>query len=214
MGIPACSQYADAANRIRGALAAEEAVGNLRRYLTRPGGAEFDKLADRAAVNEFTARDFQAVSKLKVHVLRTAQQWLTGEGRPYVEELLSCIPADIDIWEVAPDEFGDQLGPKSPAWRLWQSIVDHQDGAGFAGKYVTAGKLLHCKRPRLIPIYDQDGIGRALGVRHRDIWEVMWCALREPDIRQSIRCAQASVSEAGELSLLRVLDIILWMSVP
>jgi hypothetical protein len=41
-------------------------------------------------------------------------------------------------------------------------VFNQQDGAGFAGKHVTASKLLHGKRPRLIPIYDPGGIGKAL----------------------------------------------------
>ena len=88
-----------------------------------------------------------------------------------------------------------------------------QDGAGFAGKYVTASKLLHGKRPRLIPVYDRGGIGEALDVSHRDIWEAMWCALRDPEIRQSLVELHADVDDAADLSLLRVLDIVLWMSV-
>jgi hypothetical protein len=96
---------------------------------------------------------------------------------------------------------------------LWQIISDLQDGAGFAGKYVTASKLLHDKRPRLIPIYDRGGIGEALDVSHRDIWEAMWCALRDPGIREPLVELQANVDDAADLSLLRVLDIVLWMSV-
>ena len=41
----------------------------------------------------------------------------------------------------------------------------------------------------------------------------MWCALRDPEIRQSLFELQADVDDAADLSLLRVLDIVLWMSV-
>lgn len=94
-------------------------------------------------------------------VLRTAQEWLRGEGRSQVQQLLRRVPADLDIWEVPADGFDRDLGPDSPAWELWEIIAIRQDGAGFAGKYVTASKLLHGKRPRLIPIYDRGGIGEA-----------------------------------------------------
>jgi Family of unknown function (DUF6308) len=213
MTAPACSRYDDALGRIKELLAAEQSVSSLRRYLHSFGGAQFDRLIDRSAVDEFTLADFKAVRELNVSVLRSAQQWFLGEGRPQVRELLRRIPADLDIWEVSAHRFDSELGPDSPAWQLWEIISDQQDGAGFAGKYVTASKLLHGKRPRLIPIYDRGGIGEALDVSHRDIWEAMWCVLRDPGIRSSLQDAQADVTEAANLSLLRVLDIVLWMSV-
>ena len=213
MAAPACSRYDDALGRIKELLAAEQAVGNLRRYLQSFGGAQFDRLIDRQAIDEFTLADFRAVRELNVSVLHSARQWFVGEGRPQVRELLRRIPADLDIWEVSADRFDSELGPDSPAWQLWEIISEQQDGAGFAGMYVTASKLLHGKRPRLIPIYDRAGIGKALDVSHRDIWEAMWCALRDPGIRKSLQDVQADVTEAASLSLLRVLDIVLWMSV-
>lgn len=54
---------------------------------------------------------------------------------------------------------------------------------------------------------------KPLGVSHRDIWEAMWCVLRDRWVRQSLLDLQTSVKEAAGLSLLRVLDIVLWMSV-
>jgi hypothetical protein len=213
MAAPACSRYDDALGQIKELLATEQATSNLRRYLSSFGGAQFDRLIDRLAVDEFTLADFKAVRELNVSVLHSAQRWLLGEGRSQVQELLHRIPADLDIWEVSADRFDSELGPGSPAWQLWQIISDQQDGARFAGKYVTASKLLHGKRPRLIPIYDRGGIGEALDVRHKDIWEAMWCALRDLRIRQSLLDLQVAVKEAASLSLLRVLDIVLWMSV-
>jgi hypothetical protein len=213
MTAPVCSRYDDALRRINELLATEIPADNLHRYFSSFGGARFDKLVDHQAVDEFTVADFKAVHELNVSVLRTAQEWLRGEGRPHVQQLLRRIPADLDIWEVPADRFDGELGPGSPAWHLWELIAHRQDGAGFAGKYVTASKLLHGKRPRLIPIYDRGGIGEALDVSHRDIWEAMWCALRDGGIRLSLQDLRAGVNEAAELSLLRVLDIVLWMSI-
>lgn len=213
MTAPACSRYDDALWRINELLATEQAADNLRRYLNSFGGARFDRLIDRQVVDEFTVADFKAVHELNVNVLHTARQWFLGEGRSQAQQLLHRIPADVDIWEIPADGFDSDLGPGSAAWQLWQIIADRQDGAGFAGKYVTASKLLHGKRPRLIPIYDRGGIGEALDVSHRDIWEAMWCALRDGGIRQYLLDLQTGVSEAAGLSVLRVLDIVLWMSV-
>ena len=66
---------------------------------------------------------------------------------------------------------------------------------------------------RFIPIYDRGGIGKALDVSHSDIWEAMWCVLRDPGVRSSLQDLQGDVMQAAGLSLLRVLDIVLWMSV-
>lgn len=213
MTAPVCSRYDDALRRINELLATDQAADNLRRYLNTFSGARFDRLVNHQAVDEFTVADFKAVHELRVSVLHTAQEWFRGEGRSDVQRLLRRIPADLDIWEVPADRFDRELGPDSPAWQLWELIAHQQDGAGFAGKYVTASKLLHGKRPRLIPIYDRGGIGEALDVSHRDIWEAMWCALRDAGIRQTLQDLRAGVHEAAELSLLRVLDIVLWMSI-
>ena len=40
----------------------------------------------------------------------------------------------------------------------------------------------------------------------------MWCGLRDKEIREQLEQLRAQVAEAGGLSLLRVLDIVLWMS--
>lgn len=77
---------------------------------------------------------------------------------------------------------------------------------------MTAGKLLHAKRPRLIPIFDQARISKALSTGHRHFREAVWCALRDPEVRPKLRHLQASVAEADDLSLLRILDIVVWMS--
>ena len=72
--------------------------------------------------------------------------------------LLRQIPADLDIWRIEPDEYDAVLGPGSPAWQLWELIYDLQAGAGYAGRRVTAGRLMHGKRPRLIPIFDRERV--------------------------------------------------------
>src|ERR1022692_2289493 len=209
MGIPECSRYADTLNLIRGVIAAERAAGDLRRYLVSFDGGQFDKIIDRRSRDEFTGDDFRAVRKLNVAVLRTTQAWLLGEGCAEVRGLLCSIPADLDIWDIQPEEYSARLGSDSPAWRLWQLLFDKQEGARSAGRGVTAGKLLHGKRPRLIPVFDRQAIGHVLKIRHEDAWEVMSCALRQPDILQRLTDLRSSAA-AEDLSLLRILDIVAW----
>jgi hypothetical protein len=207
-----CASYTDALDRIRTLVSAERAVTDLRHYLTSYGGRRFDELADRSKPCEFTVNDFEAVGKLNVSVLLSARDWLIGDGRDEVRALLCQIPADLDIWDVEPEEYQAILGQESPAWKLWEILYHLQEGARHAGRGVTAGKLLHGKRPRLIPIFDRARVAQTIGVAHLHFWEAIWCALRDSGIRDGLRAVQAEVTEASGLSLLRVLDIIIWMS--
>ena len=75
-----------------------------------------------------------------------------------------------------------------------------------------AGKLLHAKRPRLIPIFDRRRVAKALNQPRSHFWELIRYALRDFRIRQRLQGLQSGVSESSRLSLLRVLDIVVWMS--
>jgi hypothetical protein len=209
---PDCSRYELTRSRVRELIAADRAIKDLERYLTSFGGARFDHLASRFSPNEFTDEDFQAVRSLNVNVLLQARRALLGDAKPEIQRLLSVIPADLDIWEVPRPKYGSQLGPSSPAWQLWQLLFDLQKGARRAGRGVTAGKLLHAKRPRLIPIFDQARIAKALSIDHQHFWEAIWCTLQDSGVRSRLNDIRDSVDQATGLSLLRVLDIIVWMS--
>lgn len=211
-GGPDCAGHRDQLEEIRRIIKAERATEDLRRYLTTYSGARFDGMVDREHPDVFTDRDFRAVQQLSVSILLSARSWLRGEGLETVRNLLGSVPADRDVWEVQPQEYDSVLGRESAAWRLWEILADLQDGAGHSGKYVTAGKALHGKRPRLIPIYDRERIGAIPGITQQNIWEVMWCALRDDEIRERLVLLRAYVSATAELSLLRVLDIVIWMS--
>jgi hypothetical protein len=212
MGPPECSRYEVTLALIRKLTAADRAVKDLRCYLSSFAGAKFDQLANHQRPDEFTSEDFQAVRKLNVSVLVRARQSLLGDAKPEVQRLLRAIPDDLDIWEVPPSDYDSRLGPGSAAWQLWQLVFEKQKGARSAGRGVTAGKLLHAKRPRLIPIFDRARISKALSIDHRHFWEAVWCALQDPEVRSRLRDVQASVAEADSLSLLRILDIVVWMS--
>jgi hypothetical protein len=78
----------------------------------------------------------------------------------------------------------------------------------------TVARLIAVATPqaRLIPIFDRARISKALGVDHRHSWEAVWCALRDPEVQSRLQDVQASVAGADDLSLLRILDIVVWMS--
>lgn len=171
MGPTECSSYEVPLAPIRRLIAADRAIRDLRCYLTSFGGAKFDLLANHRRPDELTSEDFLAVRKLNVSVLRTARQSLLGDAKPEVRRLLRAIPQDLDIWEVPRSDYDSRLGPDSAAWQLWQLVFEKQKGARSAGRGVTAGKLLHAKRPRLIPIFDRARISKALNVDHGHFWK-------------------------------------------
>lgn len=173
MGPPECSRYEVTLALIKQLTAADRAIKDLHCYLTSFAGAKFDQLANRHRPDEFTSEDFQAVRKLNVSVLVRARQSLLGDAKPEVQHLLRAIPDDLEIWEVPPSDYDSRLGPCSAAWQLWQLVFEKQKGARSAGRGVTAGKLLHAKRPRLIPIFDQARISKALSIDHRRFWEAV-----------------------------------------
>jgi Family of unknown function (DUF6308) len=162
--------------------------------------------------NEFTDEDFQAVRSLNVNVLRRARCSLLGDAKTEVQRLLRAIPADLDIWEVPRHKYVSRLGRPSEAWQLWDLLFALQKGARSSGRGVTAGKLLHAKRPRLIPIFDRARIAKALSIDHQHFWEAIWCTLQDHDVRSRLSDIQGRIDPATGLSLLRVLDITVWMS--
>ena len=212
MAPPDCASYAVALDRVRKLIGDPRASQDLNEYLTKFGGARFDQLTDCESPGEFTREDFLAVRRLNVGVLRTAQAALRTEALPEVQHLLTAIPCDLDIWEVQAERYDDFLGPQSPAWRLWETVFELQKGARSSGRGVTAGKLLHRKRPRLLPIFDRKKIGVTLGVDQHQCWEAFWCIMRDPRVRSRLSDLRSSNDLAASRSLLRVLDVVIWMS--
>ncbi len=129
MGSPQCSRYGATLSRVGELTAADRAVTDLRRYLVSFRGAQFDRLVDGRAQDEFTTEDFLAVRRLSVSVLHRARLSLLGDAKPEVRRLLSAVPRDLDIWDVAPGDYDARLGPDSPAWQLWQLLYDMKQGA-------------------------------------------------------------------------------------
>jgi hypothetical protein len=190
----------------------EQAVRSLRDYLARYEGSWFDRLADQDHPYSITARDLIAVSTLEVHIPAPIAIWLLGPGAAQVAALLEKIPPSWAIWQ--PDA---ELSKDSPAWQLWNAIdrnwwpADSTDpGMGPA----RISKLLAAKRPELIPI--QDSLIRdALfgGKEPRNYWKP-WQDLHQSAAGHALRQLAESIrAEAGvgaHLSVLRVIDIVIW----
>lgn len=197
-------------------LADPRSVPDLRRYFNPgpvPGspafsGRRFESVGtgcpqedDR---NRFTPADLLAVQCLSVTVpIEVALDLLEGDLGRQVSGLLSKVPADVGLGTGDARSLVEDGREADQAWHL----LEAQDDVGW----VTAGKLLARKRPRLIPVWDH----------------VVRCALGRPDgawlwLDDLLRAEGAAVLLRLEdlhrqaelppgISLLRVLDVVIWM---
>lgn len=134
-------------------VASHAADADLRTYYgpdSTYDGRRYDELGD-GDPDRFTAEDVVAVSSLSVQIPITYSWRLLRDDADSLNELLRQVPRQLDLWDA-----GDGVvGPGSPADRLWQCLKSFGKHGGDDGDaWVTAGKLLARKRPRLIPIYD------------------------------------------------------------
>ena len=169
-------------------------------------GFDFDRLSRTSDPFFITERDIVAVSMLSVNVAPAAAVRILGKDRDPVHRLLRQIPPGQAIW----DEDAD-IGEGSPAWRLWELI----DACPGTGPTITS-KLLASKRPALLPIYDSV-VPSALfsGSKViREYWELWRSRLRGPEgehLRTTVTDAQREAARDIEVSVLRMIDIVVWM---
>ena len=122
-------------------------------------------------------------------------------------ELLREIPIDAALHEVS----AATIQPGSAAHELWRTIRALNGGRNG----VTATKILARKRPHLLPMVDTE-VYEHLG-RQEDTWLAIWSWFQDPgnlaaakQQRDSIQSPLAR-SGTGPLSLLRVMDVPMWM---
>ncbi|MFC9677887.1 DUF6308 family protein [Streptomyces sp. NPDC056949] len=190
-------------------------MSNLRRYFGASlfheaapfTGSRFEHLAgggDRELVaNVVTADDLIAVQTLSVRIpAQVALDLLEGDLGLRLATLLSDIPFDVDMVEV---EAAD-LSKGAPADTAWRVLWD-QPGIGW----VTAGKLLARKRPRLLPVYDQ--VVRCILGRPKSFWLDLHGALRADNhaLHHKLMALRQAADLPVTVSALRVCDVVLWM---
>ncbi|PTU57882.1 hypothetical protein DBB34_01810 [Sphaerisporangium cinnabarinum] len=167
-------------------------------------GSRFERLAgggDRPeTVDRFTADDLVAVSLLSVNVPPHGAIDLLETRADEFAQLLAEIPHDVELVDL--ESIPDDWAPG----RLWEALRDIH-GIGW----VTAGKLLARKRPRLVPVYDT--VVRAAVQPTASFWEALRAELRADD-RALHRHLVSLRDEAGigdDISALRVFDVVVWM---
>ncbi|WP_104116838.1 DUF6308 family protein [Arthrobacter sp. B1805] len=203
----------------------DEAAELVRRYYrpiegntTPRTGTRFDDWAgggDHTEVaNRITADDLVAVSFLSVEIKGRAAIGLLEKHAGEVTDLLRQIPVDVDLWDADIKELN---APGNPADELWHLLRGREYGRWGIGP-TRASKLMARKRPRLIPIYDSV-VRPLMGLQQSGgQWSAWYSALTDgtnlPGRLEVIR-EQANASEdmppLKHISMLRVMDIVLWM---
>ena len=177
----------------------------LRAYFRSFTGGSFEALADPDPFS-ITASDIVAVSMLGVDVPARTSVWLLGVGQAVVRDLLRRVPVDRPIWDDAVD-----LSKTGAAWRLWDELIAHHDMGA-----TTTSKLLAAKRPHLVPVQDSVVTAALLGPGAKGFnWWALWRTRLQgtegEELRRAARSLVEDVPEARHLSVLRLLDVVIWM---
>jgi hypothetical protein len=196
-------------------LLSEQSLADLDKYfnLASPEdppfytGARFDTLGGGGARDDIRdiimPTDLLAVQCLSVVIAApVALSLLEGQLGGQMTGCLRDIPASLDLGAAGAL---DHVQPGSPADRAWQ-LLREQDDVGW----VTAGKLLARKRPRLIPVWDN--VVKCAYGRPDDAWRWLDSQLRN-DARLMRRIGELHQQARlpAEVSRLRVLDVVIWM---
>lgn len=199
---------------VRGELC-DEAVHAIRKYFEQPNahngrigftGRRFERFeggGDRPEIRDvITPADVLAVTLLGVeHGVGRVSLAILEDEHDEITCLLSQIPVTA-LHEVP----SDVIGPDSAAWKLWKLLCK----AGGEHRSVTACKLLARKRPALLPVYD--AVVAAQLDEPRDIWNCYWTWFKdEPSRVCDTKALRAQVDGVSDISLLRCLDVALWM---
>lgn len=172
-------------------------------------GAHFERLG-RLVPDELTADDIVAVSCLSIHIPAKAALGILGEHAADITELLSEIPVDLALEDLPLEDHEKYFGDASAAIRLWRLLRAHGRQRWGVGPTATS-KLMARKRPALVPIYDsvvskQTGFSNDAGT-----WRAWHEAFAlDTAFVDRLRSLRSSVG-LDDISLLRILDVVLWM---
>jgi hypothetical protein len=192
---------------------ADPAVADLRTYFAEDAplpytGRRFEALdggGDRIETRDvIIGSDLIAVQMLSVKFpAEVAIDLLDGDLGRQMTRLLAEIPAGVDL---GTDGAEVLVADRNHADRAWH-LVEKQRGVG----YVIAGKLMARKRPRLIPGYDR--VLSCLFGAPDHVWMRLHhqLAANNGELRAVLADLRTRAKIPATVSLLRVLDVILWM---
>lgn len=188
----------------------ECAVWLVKDYYSGFRGRRFDTLAGRSPANEITEDDLNAVRALSIRFPQAFTRSLNSRDvQQQIGEKLAGIPSDAILEDLSSADFCEILGRDSTAWQAWEELASRLRDAGARAPLVGASKLLAAKRPQLIPLEDSY-VRNVLGNRRRDIWQAIYCIVRDPQVRVGLTHVHQQVDAAQHITLHRVLDVIAW----
>lgn len=171
------------------------------------GGGDSAKDRDR-----ITDSDLVAVSMLSVTVpAKAAVGFREPAVAKQITDLLSKIPTNLHMSDLSPEQAQTRLGKGSPAHALW-GVLRADDAPRWGDGPTTASKILHRKRPHLIPIWDVV-IGQVIGKRSSGNQWLAWHTLLQPGapLPERLRRIHEQSEVTQELSELRIMDTVLWL---
>lgn len=210
---------------------AELAAGYLRTYLTGEDplltddwpaiGRHFnEQLETDTDPRVISASDVVAVSFLSVNVPARASWTILTDLRAQLTKTLVEIPEELSIEDprctytlYAAEE---ETGEVAPLQELWNLLRRDPQGSKWGMGATTTSKLMARKRPGLVPVQDSVVVN-ALGAEDSTYWLMWWQAMHLKDesgcavVVDFARAVREAVPAAANLSLLRVLDIVIWM---
>lgn len=164
-------------------------------------GRWFEEFAAIGDPNRFEASDVLAVEALSVEVKPEAASILLITEAELFNSLLRQIPRDQNLWDVRRLTVMDG-GPAANLHDTLRQKLPKVD-------WVTAGKLMAAKRPKLIPILDSKVKG-LLKSPDGLFWVTMYDELADESRRTAI--SEVCESAPPHVSLLRRIDVALWMA--
>jgi Family of unknown function (DUF6308) len=201
-------------------------VGDLTRYLRCFTGKDYDRefTGDNTASPDlFTATSLEAIKHLSVDTPPRFKSWLLSpSGQKKTGNLLAKIP-DTDLGTLTSEEFNGLLAAnkKSPTSKLWhllrEKLIEFEQPRRM-GRQVTASKLIHGKRPRLVPITDSF-VQKELGMTWATSWSCSYKIMTDPRIAPLCAAVRTNVMANGPfpsgvnpvaLSDVRILDLAAW----
>ena len=163
-------------------------------------GRWFDQFAARGDPWRMTGDDVVAVSTLSVTVPPEAAAAVLFGRADQLSDLLRRIPDGVELWTV-PEAFVDEESAANGAWMLLRSLR----GVGR----MTTSKLLAVKRPHMLPVWDRR-VDEYLSRNGGPWWLPLRSALVDAELRAAV--CEATESAPAYVSLLRRLDVALWMA--
>ncbi|MBM3673047.1 MAG: hypothetical protein FJW86_12830 [Actinobacteria bacterium] len=195
-------------------LAFEDAKETVRKYLHSPDGSTYafpyyDRLETTSDSNMLSDGDFLAPVLLNAPVTLGAFRSLV-EVRGQLEAMLRETPADRQLADASAEELDQVAG-------LFAVLDDPEvETSGVRGSVLS--KVMHRKRPGLIPLYDskvrhvyRDMPGAPIERDRNRSW-VQFMRLLVSSMQQDLRRSAEQWSELSEglVTPLRALDIVTW----